>query len=613
MSNLKSTVAKAKPTKPSKEEEKRIKEEARAYSLSINKINNLTKYTADPTLRAILTQSKTYVGLRVEPDGAHVRIMDSRTNEAVGNLGDLERLQGFRNFVTMVKKQSNHNTALEPVRTIAFNAFKKLKNADGSFEPTLFTPGAIQSLKAIDAETDNLMENSEFLDSLFRTCSTDYEKNLLIILKLWTQSIVGEIVALVDRIVSGQETKGFMTDALFNAGVPKWAYDKLAKTELAMLQQTDVRYIFFPRADFRKGITYTVREIASAAFRGKVQNTYLLRGSQFAVAVISTPSILKVVGGAETDVSLDSETDKVGLELRNEKVCISPPEWSEDTFVDPRITKPLMFCGNPSLLSARESLKTVLDFGLGFQTMDLKTVDPVGNVLAGAFPQPTQNLKEISKAKRGNLVAVAKGEPDFEAVLESYFNFEAGKRDHFKDLITTVIGIKPTHALTVEILRAFDILNTAKTAAVAAAAVPDAAPLPTPINPGEDVFKQAWLGYSTTPETQAAKEEWKDFLESVRLDPDYLEPKKAASKATKYLALIKSSKELVAQIRADEKIGFLAEHISTWLGGFSVAQYQQVGASFVAAQFDQLAYIGEFTDGTVRGRAPEPGDNDDDF
>lgn len=584
--------------------------------LNIRGIANLKNTKVDTVLASILTQVEGKIRLEIDQDNTIVSLVQQNGDKRFGSIAEIERLNGFRKFTNDAKKASIAAEIIDPVRMLCFDAIK----VEDINEPTVINQGALASLKEFKLQLDYLEENIEFSEDTFRRLASEsIATDLCDILNDWMGKIIVSIRTTIAMIVRGEDTKGFVSESLFGKSVPKWAYDKLAKGSLAKLGLVSVETVFFPR-DPRKGIYFTVKELASDAFARN--HTWLLRNSQYQRWVLTNTDLLKEACNAKENISFTSESDPVGTALRNEKVYLSRVAYDKDVFLNDRATK-INLLGNASFASPKLAFVTLMNLGLAYQTGHFKTSDIARDFYAKLYPDV--DFTSEGARKKGPASIILEG--GNVSPMDEVFQWNAAWKQLFLAIAPAMMGVAHNSPLMERLNQGYEHfapIPAATEAAPATLAVKNkegtiTAPAKAEVvaEPGYSRPTKSEYEFSdfhdVTPiETAADRTLAKSMFAKMKIDDVSLQKTGKVNRAPGLTDLGQTGAKTVKLFRDDPKLAFLADPVKDWLRGFSTKRIQAVAAKFVSAQFHEITGLDD-DDDNPDADAPDDDDGDDDF
>jgi len=558
--------------------------------LTAQKIQNLQKIRPDPMLSSVLAQTRATVRVSIDQDNATVGLFDAE-GDRFGTISELEKLLGFRKFILDLRKKTVVDQVMDPIRNHLYNIGKN----SGIDEPAIIQSGVLAYVKEIETFVDNLKENFEFISGIYRTAETPFQRDLFDISGHWIRAIAQILLSLLEQVIRGKDVKGKLSDLLLSAYVPKWAFDKLARTEVAYLQTLDPCKIFYPK-DNRKGISLTVREIANNDFIQNGLIRYLLQNSRYQVELFRNEALLKAAFKLKADetISFVSESDTLGVSLRGEKVILTPAKFDEDWILTNRETKLNQFVSNPSFANPKAALKTLLEMGLAFQTGDFRTADQVGNWWSVLYPD-LDFVKGVN-AKR-NYFAVVKESKDNDPLTQVY-SFNNLRKALFKDLIPILLQVKGSSAIAKEMQSLYS-----RSMPEVAFQYPrkevknDDGSIKEPAIPQRDGYKRPLdCHWDDTPlvvrlltqKVDGVREmdECNHYAELLRIDKGSLKKEAKPNRQAKLSSLTRAGDKLLTSMARNSRTEYLIDPVRDWLQGFTSRAFQAIAANLVDAQFD---------------------------
>jgi len=546
----------------------------------------------------MLTHTEGAIRLEVDQDNAVISLVSQKDGKRFGAITELEKLNGFRKFATEARKASIAAEIIDPVRNLCFDAIKQ----EHISEPTVINAGNLNSLKEFKLQLDYLKDNIEFTeDTLRRLSSGEVANDCCDLLNDWIGKIILSIRTTIAKMVRGEETKGFISDNLFEKKVPKWAYDKLAKGELARGGLTSVELIFFPR-DPRKGIYYTVREMTDDRFSNK--HDWLLQSSQYQFNVLRNADLLKEACNVKEKISFTSESDTIGSALRGEKVFLTAPQFNKESFLDDKASK-INLLGLASFATPKLAINTLLNVGLAFQTAHFRTADVGRDFWAKLYP----SIDFFSDAgKKKGFVTLINEANDISPSKEC-FEWNSGKKDIFKAILPAMAGISTDSKILVDLLGMFDTFTkvreivhavpakaeekTLDGRSILAHARAEVKAAPGYTRPASSSDSYTDVYEAIFPDGSKERSEASALYKKMRIDPDSLQKTLKPSTQSHFSDLSKPGIQVVEMFRKHDKLSFLADPVKDWLCGFSTRKIQSVAALFVRAQFADLTGLEE--------------------
>lgn len=577
--------------------------------LTAPKIQNLQKIRPDPMLSSVLAQTRATVRVSIDQDNSSVGLFDAE-GERFGTMSELEKLMGFRKFIVDLRKKTVVDQVMDPIRDHLYNITKSVGDVD---EPSIIQSGVLAYVKEIETYVDNLKENFEFIGGIYRTAETAFQRDLFDISGHWIRVITQILSSLLQSIIRGKDVKGKLSDLLFKASIPKWAFDKLARTEIAFLQTLDPCKIFYPK-DNRKGLSLTVREISSKDFVKDELIRFLLKNSQYQVKLFENEALLKAAFKLkeEDTISFISESDTLGVSLRGEKVILAPAELNEDWILTNRETKLNQFASNPSFATPKAALKSILEMGLAFQTGDFRTADNIGNFWSVLYPD-LDFIKGVN-AKRNYFAVIKEAQsPD---PLHEVYSFNPLRKALFKELIPILLQIKGSSPVAKLLTTHYAgaIPDVSRRFAKAERRDADNKIILAAVEARDGYLRPADCSWSEPPELislmtneivgSVATAERDRFARLMRIDKISLKKEAKVNRQAKLSSLTRAGDKLLKNMLSNARTEYLVDPVRDWLQGFTSRAFQAIAANLVDAQFDVFFDRNEEDDNPVTGEEP---------
>lgn len=557
------------------------------------KINFFNSTKIDPVLSKILIDSGLKIRVEIGGSGqATTTLIDVRSGKESGTIQDIERIAGFRRFAIDEKKQSLAAMAILPIEDRITRVVQSARDSAGSetFLPEKFGPQVIQTLKDSDKTVRVILENRKVIENVY-PIAADEQKPALRMLGNWVSKALEAHALLTTAATLGQETKGFLAQKLFELALPKWGYDRVCLKDFGASSITDYRRVIFP-ADSKKGIVFTVRELADKRMRE--ENAYVLGNSAVQIKLVTDPEVMKSLFQVESAPAFDNEADQLGTSLRGEKILLSPLYYGIDYMFEPKTRGKLSsFSQLPDLTEPKAILRSVTEAWVQVQCLETRTGTQVGSIWDPLRTGLSNfNYKDNVSMKR-NLFAVSLENKTVleERVKSIVFCSSDSARAMVRNLLSIALRVGGNHNICKVM---FSVIGCAKPVEVTkegfapsgttlvkgpASAAGKATDPPVPAT-------MIWNGVSRPISSDEDKALRKLVAKKTGLLDTTIPKKKKGAKAPHLGILGKRAKKMLERLTDDQR--FLEVGLTDFFRRFTDSNLQDVAVRLVEAQLDDV-------------------------
>lgn len=282
-------------------------------------IDMMSKITVDPSMKAALTAASVKLVVEIDAAGTRVFLADQRTSQIVGGPEDLQRIGGIRAFVNRERKEANALDSGNTVNRVAYLASAYALAKDQGYQQMPLESSFNAAVKPILSVLDRLGTNENKLDENKNLTNRELPE---LYLRSQFSRIRKAYLEHVLALVKGEAKKGHLSEMLFNFGVPEYMHAKLINNNLVIDKTQDLNRVIFP-ADPSKGITLTLKEWRSAAFR-LAQGT-ILEESAIPLSLANSDQLIRAICRFDDDTDLTDLTNQsVALAMKGKLYVTFP-------------------------------------------------------------------------------------------------------------------------------------------------------------------------------------------------------------------------------------------------------------------------------------------------
>lgn len=240
------------------------------------------------------------IELDPQSSAPNFRVVDDK-NKNIISLAEFELIGTYRRFITeAVKDIERDSTRSERVKEMARTL--TLARAAGVVIPDKILESNSSKNVELKMSLKILLENKRKVEGL---PDGEYKTYIIEVMDLVESILIGELLQTTGSIKITKESRKAM---LFGLAVPNWMYGKVITKDWVRDDIREAKDLLFPKNNFLKGVSLTVKELADADFVSL--NEVITRYSLATIKIFET-SLPNLVPHTHPDANISEQLTKV--------------------------------------------------------------------------------------------------------------------------------------------------------------------------------------------------------------------------------------------------------------------------------------------------------------